>query len=52
MQVYMWGSNDFGQLGQGDGISRYNPTLVQGLQDLGIHIMDVAVGLLTYADVC
>jgi alpha-tubulin suppressor-like RCC1 family protein len=43
-QVYMWGTNDFGQLGQGDTRSRFEPTLIRDLQDLGIHIMDVALG--------
>jgi alpha-tubulin suppressor-like RCC1 family protein len=30
-QVYMWGDNAYGQLGQGDSMARFNPTLVQEL---------------------
>ena len=30
-QVYMWGDNVYGQLGQGDSTARFNPTLVQEL---------------------
>ena len=43
-QLYMWGNNEFGQLGQGDVTARFTPTLVEELNDLGIHIMDVALG--------
>ena len=43
-EVYMWGGNDFGQLGQGNYISSFVPTLVSELSSLGIHISDVALG--------
>lgn len=37
-QVWMWGSNEHGQLGQGDNAYRPTPVLVSSLADLGIHI--------------
>lgn len=43
-QLWMWGGNQFGQLGQGDDQARYVPTLVQPLAELGIHIISVALG--------
>uniref|UniRef100_A0A7S0VEC2 RCC1-like domain-containing protein n=1 Tax=Hemiselmis tepida TaxID=464990 RepID=A0A7S0VEC2_9CRYP len=43
-QLWVWGDNSHGQLGLGDIESRYTPTLVTSLSDLGIHIVDVALG--------
>mmetsp|Transcript_26340 Transcript_26340/g.60815 ORF Transcript_26340/g.60815 Transcript_26340/m.60815 type:complete len:447 (+) Transcript_26340:404-1744(+) len=43
-QVWMWGSNERGQLGQGDQKYRPKPILVKGLALLGIHITDIALG--------
>lgn len=43
-QVYMWGANDFGQLGQGNTVGSFKPLLVTELSTLGIHIIQVALG--------
>ena len=39
-QLYVWGKNDMGQLGLGDNIDRFEPTLL----DLGELVLDVAAG--------
>eukprot|EP00961_Rhodomonas_salina_P044342 595728-Rhodomonas_salina.2 len=43
-QVWVWGSNEFGQLGLGDELPRLQPTLVTALSGIGVHITAVAVG--------
>jgi len=40
----MWGSNEFGQLGQGNSVGSFKPVLVNELSTLGIHISQIAMG--------
>lgn len=41
-ELFLWGSNLFGQLGTGDTKNRATPTLVAGLA--GRHVLTVAFG--------